>query len=193
MKKIIILIFIAVVFAGCNKQDKETEKMYKKYVAKAKTSEIKETKCFLGFQFGMSKEEYYNYMDSLILIKKVYKDDMECYYDYYSDEVKYKLKIIPQFFSDTLFRVNYISDDNFAYMRMFSGFMGSGKGFLPFKMNNIIDEKIKDYYYIRDNMIVEFSQLIIKEGSYMSYSNAPIQYKIDSIEKAKANESTKEF
>ncbi|MDD4123762.1 MAG: hypothetical protein PHD50_02705 [Bacilli bacterium] len=194
MKKIIILMFIAVVvFAGCNKQDKETEKMYEEYVNKAKTSEIKETKCFLGFHFGWSKQEYYSYMDSLVLSNKVYEDGGSYYYDYHTNVVIYKLQIKPEFYNDTLYRMLYATEDKSAYLFFVSGFMNSQKDFMPFVIPNIIDNEIQDYYYIKDNMVIEFSQFVGSDFSYMKYTNAPIECKIDSIEKAKEKESEKEF
>lgn len=193
MKKIALILFAFTALMSCNMKDKESEKMYDEYVEKAKVSEIKEKKCFLGFQFGWSKHEYYSYIDSLVSIKKVYTDDYGYYYDYHTELTISKLKIKPLFFNDTLYQMIYSSDNVAAYIKLFGDFMKRGKGFLPFKRPNILDEKETDYYYIKDNMIVEFAEIIGTDISYMKYTNAPIENKIDSINKDKANQSAKEF
>lgn len=191
MRKIVLFILVIVAAVGCNKQ--KEDKIFDEYVSKAKTSEIKETKCFLGFQFGWSSEEYFDYVDSLLLQKKIYRDGGDCFYDYCTDVDKFQLKISPSFFNDTLYKMIYVVEDGYSYLLMASGFIEQEKSFMSFSIPSVLDEKVEDLFFIKDNMIVEFSELVGADVSIMQYENAPVQHKIDSIKKTKAKESVKEF
>lgn len=191
MKRLLLVILVFFALISCNKKEEDWAYLYE-LENKAKLSEVKETKCFLGLNFEMSKDDYYRYMDSLISIGKIYVEkDIYCY-DYVDDIDKFKLKINPKFYNDTLYEVYYVSDNKSTYLFLFAGFMKKNKDFYLHTVKNLFDDEVEDYYYFKDNMVIEFGQFVLDE-SYMRYTNAPIEYKIDSLEKEKAKESQNEF
>lgn len=205
MKRIIILIFIAVVFAGCNKQlnKMNEEKEFVELEKSSKKSKITETDCFLGFKFGWTEKQVHDFYSEQVKKGKFYIDDQDIYsYDFVIDESKYiKITFSPKYYEGKLYEMVYNeeSNDGFFYsylgVTMYNYFWKSEKGEAFKCLENEVENS---YKCIKDNMVVTFTDKNI------IYTNAPVADTVGLLnEKTKevikselqrrANESEKEF
>lgn len=181
--------FIVLLFVGCNE---EKEKRLEYFKVQAEKSEIKQTKCFLDFQFGWTEEQYYSYIDTLIHEGKVHQRGISYLYDYNTKYGVYKLEIESYFYDNKLYEISFYSDDRFAYIGLNVDFINNKTDYIPIEINNTLYKDDKEYYYIKDNMIILFSRFL-KNASGMTYINAPIAQKIKQEKENKADMTSKEF
>jgi uncharacterized lipoprotein NlpE involved in copper resistance len=202
MKKIFFLLaMVAVVVVGCNNQQRQNEQRENELataIEKAQKSEIIETKLFLGFEFGMSEKQFYNHLDSLEKIGKIYVDDDRKYsYDFTQPQgLVIKIGFVPAFYNDGLCEMIYTLDDkNFgsmgSYSIMYLAFTESDKnvGFSTYRTGDTTSDDMA-IYKIKDNLIVTFKNTLLKR-SVMVYENAPV-LKIMNLEEEAKKKSASE-
>ena len=165
-----------------------------------KSDEI-ETEIFLDFRFGMTEKEVQNHYLKLLKSKKIYKNTSGIYqYDLnLENSFVIHLTFKPQYYEgelyEMIFPTTYAKTGNSAgCIFAVSAFTDSGKN-KDFDCYDTVDyDGEEEYIYIKDNLIISFSDFIT---SRMTYSNAPILKKISDIKsqitQEKVNETLSDF
>lgn len=201
MKKLFYLAFILFPFLSCNQQKQENIKQNKAEselsiaISNAEQSEIIENKAFLGFQFGMNKNEVNEHILKLKDEGKIYLNSSNQYqYDFSFNGVDINLNFIPDYYEGKLYKMTYPAHlwdmvSSSEHVFLMTAFKDTRKGFKSYINKDVMGEEY--YTNVKDNLIITF------ENSGMVYENAPIsklaKHKKDEINKDKANKSNSEF
>lgn len=182
-------------------KEKSEEEKLELAIEQAEQSEQIEKDLFLGFKFGMSKNEVADHISKLISEEKVYISSTNRYqYDLYDENgVKFFVRIIPIYHEDQLYEVIYPiksgiiagENDHISIAEFFRN-SDKGKGFKWYLTEDFLG--VEQYAFVKDNLIVKFSN---SHYPLMKYTNAPVRKIVNDLEELeiqeKAKESSSEF
>lgn len=200
---IVMIIGLTFAVSGCKqsvqKKEKTNEDYFNEALAEAEKSPQIEKELFLGFRFGMSKEEVDKHLKSLRKSGKIYINK-EGYYQYdfqYDSSMTILIGFIPKYYKDSLYIMTYTLDDKYGIgstlleqIRMKQSFGDSerGKNFNSYHIKDVLDEHV--WHFIKDNLLVTFRGGI--SSSYMDYINVPVSVLAKQEEKRKEEELRKQ-
>jgi hypothetical protein len=180
--KRVLLFAICLLFAGCSspkKDDREREGKLQLAVKAAEESRFIEAELFLGFKFGMSKDEIGKHLSNLMSQGEIYLNEKGKYqYDFIDKHgIKYYFNFTPEYYDEKLYKMIYhitsalhIADGNeYYFIRDAFGHSDRMTSFHSFITKDVTDEAV--YTCIKDNLVITFKSIA---GSVMIYENAPI-------------------
>jgi len=157
-----LVLTLFLLFLNCNEDgikiiNKEKGSSYEEIIKNELAKNIRNDEIFLGYKFGMTKNQFSLKTNELLNSKVVYTDKYITY-DLHIESYKFKCTYSPEYYNDKLYRfgVSVTSDESYVTPELIStylriSFMNKYLSDADIEKNSILNKKIKDYIWINGN------------------------------------------
>ncbi|HVS93980.1 MAG TPA: hypothetical protein VHE59_18220 [Mucilaginibacter sp.] len=145
---------------------------------------------FLGFTFGMTKQQTIGHFNQLVKAKKLFYNDKDQRYEYSMalGVTRANASIAPDFMGGKLYKltlaiapVDDMTTDDMVYQQVAIMYMKKYQNFTLFRQSDLLNPDEKEYHWIKNNLHIFQHKTV--DGNIVSYINTPVEQSSEKKEK----------